>query len=166
MKPTPPHIPRRSVTTIVSAWLTGLVLLIGSLSTMANNNSQAEPNYSIYLTNKTKNDQPVLDKVTVFDCSDRVYVVVEVFNLSTEMHKLEVNWINPQGERQERTRFEFKGGAFSRSWAWLQLHGSTGAAIGQIFDPSFGMENFIGNWTAEVLINKKPIQKVQFQVLC
>ena len=124
------------------------------------------PSYELYLTNKTDNNIPSREKLAAFDCSDRVYLVMEAFNLQPGNYRLEVLWFNPQGERQEVTRFNFNGAAYSRVWAWLQLHGSTGAAIGQIFDPSFGMEDFIGNWTANVSIDQTPIESVEFHVVC
>ena len=163
-------------------WLIGSYLLVGfSTSVLAeqttvqttvqgatSSDSQSIqlPTYEFYLTNKAENNMPSREKMTAFDCSDRVHLVMEAFNLEPGNHRLEVLWFNPQGKRQEVTRFNFNGAAYSRVWAWLQLHGSTGAAIGQIFDPSFGMEDFIGNWTAKVSINQTPIESVEFHVIC
>ena len=82
-------------------------------------------------------------------------------------HELKVRWLDPTGEQRELTRFPFQGSPIANHiWAWLQLHGPTGAIIGQMFDPSFGMEEFIGDWSAEVFINNKQVASREFQVLC
>ena len=137
-------------------------MLLGGFTTYA-----AEPaTYRTYLTNKTINSQPDHLPVTEFSCSDRIYLVVESTGLSKEMHVLVVKWINPDHEQQELTRYKFKGIPFSRNWAWLQLNGPTGAVLGQVFDPSFGMENFIGTWQAEVSMDNETVQNLEFFVIC
>ncbi len=99
--------------------------------------------YTIYLTNKVINGQPDTKPAEVFDCSDRIHLVVEGHNLTPERHELTVKWHNPIGDQQELTRFKFAGAVMTRTWAWLQLHGSTAASVGQIFDPSFGMQKYL-----------------------
>ena len=127
----------------------------------------AEPaTYRAYLTNKAINGQPDHSRITEFSCSDRIYLVVESTDLPEGMHELVVKWINPDHEQQELTRYKFKGIPFSRNWAWLQLNGPTGAVLGQVFDPSFGMENFIGTWQAEVSMDNETVQNLEFLVIC
>jgi len=77
-----------------------------------------------------------------------------------------VKWINPDDEQQELTRYKFNATKWSRNWAWLQLNGPTGAVLGQVFDPSFGMEEFIGTWHAEISMDNEKIQNLEFHVLC
>ncbi len=128
----------------------------------------ADVRYEIYLTNHVISTQPTSTAVTQFDCSDRIFVVVEATGLAQAEHELTVEWINPADERLELTNFDFHAhpSTPSRVWAWLQLHGPTGAVIGQIFDPSFGMEDFIGEWHARVLIDQEQIGAPVFNVLC
>jgi hypothetical protein len=130
--------------------------------------SQDSPGYKIYLTNKVENDQPGMDDQSnpVFDCTDRIYLVVEALNLSQEKHKLSVKWLNPVGKQQEKTDYEFDAVPFTRIWAWLQLNGPPGAVIGQVFDPTFGMEEFIGEWSAHVAVDQKTVEKLNFVVVC
>jgi len=130
--------------------------------------SQDSPVYNIYLTNKVENDQPEMDDQSdrVFDCTDRIYLVVEALNLPQKKHKLTVKWLNPVGNQQEKTDYNFDAAPFTRIWAWLQLNGPPGAVIGQVFDPTFGMEEFIGEWSAQVAIDKKKVEKLKFIVVC
>ena len=104
--------------------------------------------------------------MTAFDCSDRIYTVVEAQGLALGKHELKVSWVDPAGIQKELTRYEFDAYPFTRIWAWLQLNPPTGAIIGQVFDPSFGMEEFIGQWTAKVSIDDKLVKQHEFEVLC
>ena len=130
--------------------------------------AEDEPSYKIYLTNKVVDNQPAMEDQaeTTFDCTDRIYIVVEALGLSGKSHKLTVKWLNPVGDQQERTEYPFDSVPFVRVWAWLQLNGPPGAVIGQVFDPTFGMEEFIGEWHAHVLIDKKTVKKLNFVVVC
>ncbi len=122
--------------------------------------------YDIYLTSKEVNNQPGEERQTEFDCTDRIFVVVIAAGLSLEKHELKVRWLDPTGEQKELTRYQFDGLSVTKIWAWLQLNGPTGAIIGQMFDPSFGMEEFIGDWHAEVYIDNKKVSLQPFRVLC
>ena len=122
--------------------------------------------YNIFLTNQENNNQPLDEPMTQFDCSDRIFLVVIVAGLEQENHELKVRWLGPGGDQRELTRYEFLALPVTKIWAWLQLHGPTGAIVGQMFDPSFGMEEFIGQWTAEVFIDGEKVSLQQFQVLC
>lgn len=122
--------------------------------------------YNIFLTSKEDNNQPLDEPMTQFDCSDRIFVVVIVAGLAQEDHELKVRWMGPGGDQRELTRYTFQGLPVTKIWAWLQLHGPTGAIVGQMFDPSFGMEEFIGQWNAEIYIDGKQVSLQQFQVLC
>jgi len=133
-------------------------------ATAASSSDNAE--YRLYLTNRVENNQPTSAPSDRFDCADRIYLVVEATDLAPEKHELTDRWLDPAGDRKELTHYQFNGFPSTRVWAWLQLHGPTSAVIGQIFDPSFGMEDFIGRWVADVSVNKKRIGKLEFDVLC
>ena len=119
-----------------------------------------------YVTRQVVDNEPAMEPDTVFDCSDRIYVVVEALRLPEKKTDLMVRWFNPTGDQQERTDFQFMAQPFTRVWAWLQLNGPPGAVIGQVFDPSFGMEDFIGDWEAQVFLDNEIIDKISFQVVC
>lgn len=112
------------------------------------------------------NSRPSEEQLTRFDCSDRIHLVVVATGLSQETHSLKVRWIDPHGEQKQVTKYDFQGLPITQVWAWLQLHGPTGAIIGQMFDPSFGLEAFIGDWEAIVFIDDKEVSHQKFQVLC
>ena len=139
-----------------------LLLIFGLISTPHGNQTRIE----VYTTNLEKDGQPIHQQLTEFDCSDRIYTVLEAQGLDSGKHKLKVSWIDPSGTQKELTRYEFDAYAFTRVWAWLQLSPPTSAIIGQVFDPSFGMEEFIGQWTAKVSIDGKLVKQHEFEVLC
>ena len=128
--------------------------------------AQDEPQYKTYLTRQVIDNEPAMEADSIFDCTDRIYVVLEALRLPQKNTQLMVRWFNPTGEQQERTVFDFNAQPFTRVWAWLQLNGPPGAVIGQVFDPSFGMEDFIGDWEAKVFLDKKPVETIGFQVIC
>jgi hypothetical protein len=150
-------------------WQCGISLLFLLLS-FSLATAETSPTFRSYLTVEANGGRPSTRPQTNFECSDTIYVVIEVTapeRQQTSEHLLVVDWFNPVNRPQEKTRFEFKSyGKGTRVWAWLRLSGSTGASIGQMFDPSFGMEDFIGKWRAEVRIDKKKIDTLPFDVLC
>lgn len=132
--------------------------------------AETEPTFRSYITGEGGKNRPRGKAQTDFECSDTIYIVVEVtapVRQEPSDHLLVVNWLNPNDKLQEKTRIEFKSyGKGTRVWAWLRLSGSTGAAIGQVFDPSFGMSQFIGKWRADVSIDDTKTDTHHFDVLC
>ena len=122
--------------------------------------------FDVYFTRELDGQQPAHQASDQFDCSDRIYTVVEARGLDAGNHKLEVRWTDPGGRQREHTRYQFNSTTFTRVWAWLQLNGPTAAFIGQVFDPSFGMDEFIGKWQIEVSIDDEKISISEFDVLC
>lgn len=143
-----------------------LQLVVGGTIIASFAMAQNKPGYDIFLTNKADNNQPLNQPGNQFDCSDRIYVVVFAAGLSTDSHELKVRWLDPTGELRELTRYQFKGKPATKTWAWLQLDGGSAAIVGQMFDPSFGMEEFIGEWKAEIFINNERVSEKPFRVLC
>ena len=145
-------------------------LLLIALLTSLPIEAKTEPTFRSYLTMEGSKNHPASKAKSNFECSDTIYVVVEVtapVRQETSEHLLIVDWFNPGNRLQEKTRIDFKSyGKGTRLWAWLRLSGTTGASIGQMFDPSFGMSEFIGKWRAEVRIDEKKIDTHQFDVLC
>lgn len=124
---------------------------------------QDKVSYLVHLTSKFKDGQPDAEPMTRFDCSDRIYLLVTAVGLSKGKHELKALWIDPFGKQKEVTRYQFDGLPVTQVWAWLQLHGPTGTIIGQMFDPSFGMEEFIGEWKIEAFIDNEPISEKNFR---
>lgn len=153
---------------IKELWISALVLLC--LLFVLPIQAEAGPTFRTYLTTEGNGNSPISNPQSDFECSDTIYVVVEVTapeRQKSSKHVLIVNWFNPGNSLQEKTRFEFNSyGKGTRVWAWLRLSGSTGASVGQMFDPSFGMDEFIGKWRAEIRIDKKNIDTHHFDVLC
>ncbi len=112
---------------------------------------------------------PVPEKTneTEFACSDTVYILVETRGLSRRVHDIELQWIDPTGNRQELTRFSFH--VTEREtlvWAWLRLHPPENSGLTRTFDPSYGMRTFIGEWSVRIAIDTKPVSTARFDVLC
>ena len=150
-----------------SRFLLGLVTsVMAAAFAVSASASSGDPQYHIYVTSKVVHQQPDIKPMNVFDCNDRIYLVVEALNLEDSNHDLVVQWIDPSGKQEEKTDYSFPNQPFVRVWAWLQLRGPTGAAIGQVIDPSFGMERFIGSWNAKVNLDGRKIQDVPFDVIC
>ncbi len=145
---------------------TFIICLLGVQSVQA----ESEPTFRSYLTGEGGKNRPRGKAQNDFECSDTIYIVVEVtapVRQEPSDHLLIVNWFNPNDKLQEKTRIEFKSyGKGTRVWAWLRLSGSTGATIGQVFDPSFGMSEFIGKWRADVSIDDTKTDTHHFDVLC
>lgn len=149
------------------ALLLSLGLISGLLS--AGVSAQAKPTFEAYLTAEGDNNRPGV-KQTQFECADKIYAVIKVVAPDKQKpseHLLIVNWLNPGNRLEQKTRYTFKSyGTGTQVWAWLKLSGSTGSSIGQIFDPSYGMDEFIGKWRAEVVIDNKKLVTLPFEVLC
>ncbi len=146
------------------------LVLAGLLTGSAALAEQTSPSFTSYLALAASKNRPGIEPQEHFECSDTIFAVVEVtapVRQQPSEHLLIVNWFNPEGRLQERTRVEFTAyGKGTRVWAWLRLSGSTGAAIGQMFDPSFGMSEFIGTWRAEFTIDDRELATHKFEVLC
>ena len=145
-------------------------LWVACLPVIAPAQAESEPSFRSYLTGEGGKNRPRSKAQTDFECSDTIYIVIEVTDpvqQETSEHVLIVDWFNPADHIQEKTRIEFKSyGRGTRIWAWLRLSGSSGASIGQMFDPSFGMEEFIGKWHAEIRVDDEKIATHHFDVLC
>ena len=102
-----------------------------------------------------------------FDCSDKIYTVVELRNYAPGKHELSIKWIDPAGDLREHTQYPFHVvKQDTRLWAWLNLYRATGAGLLQWIDPAAGLEEFIGSWTIEVRIDNKRLTKQNFEVIC
>ena len=130
----------------------------------------AEPNPSATLEFNLadKHGAPNKQALSKFDCLDKIYAVTDVKNMPKGKHAIEYRWMNPHGETQETTRYNFhvKEAAVTNLWSWLKLSRGKGAGLFQWLDPSTGLEEFIGEWTVELFVNGKELQRASFEVNC
>lgn len=133
-------------------------------------NAESTPVFQTFIAASNNNRTPNQTPEKHFDCSDNVYAVIKSdaeTNLPSSEHQLVVNWFNPNNKLEQETRYKFTSiGKDTFVWAWLRLSAPAGAAIGRIFDPAFGMAEFIGQWRVEILIDQHKIATHQFDVLC
>ena len=123
--------------------------------------------HSIYFSLADKFGAPTKERFTQFDCSDKIFTVVELNEFAKGKHQVAVRWIDPHDTTRENTRYPFNvHHQETRIWAWLSLSRGVGAGMMQWIDPSAGMEDFIGPWTVEVLVDGKKIGGGNFEVSC
>ena len=142
-------------------------IMLGLFSLAAFSQTDVEPSYSFSFSSKQQNGLPLLTNETQFDCSNQIYAIVNASNLPDEPINSTIIWRNPANEIQEKTPvtlYPVDGKAFG--WAWLKLHKTTGAALLSFIDDSIGMDEFIGDWQIELLVNNERVVKQSFNVLC
>ncbi len=103
-----------------------------------------------------------------FDCSDKIYAVTELSELQQGKRQIEFRWIDPSGKTRERTQYDFFPDEESNAklWAWLELSPAKGAILVRWLNPAAGLEEFIGEWSLELYVDKKRVQTDEFQVAC
>lgn len=154
----PVGIPVRRRPSLLAAVLLGLFL---------SSAAHAEPEYKVYMTTQAKDGVPLNLPGTDFSCTDTIYAVIEISNLDKTKHQLDATWRDPSGRDRERTRYPFwVRRDKERIWVWLKLHSSPEAALVRWANPSAGMEEFIGEWELDLLVDGNSIGKQTFKVLC
>ena len=143
-------------------WLAILLCLV-ALPGLGDNH----PDYKLSFSAQQTSGIPVQSNETKFDCSNQIYTIVNASNIGDEPVNVEIIWRNPYGQIQEKTPvslYPVEGKALG--WAWLKLHKSTGATLFSFLDDSIGMDNFIGDWEIELLLDNEKIAEGRFNVLC
>ena len=144
-----------------------MAFLFFSLSQATEQNTQPSPTHLVYNTLVDDIGFPSKQVKQSFDCSDKIYTVVELQNHALGKHELSIKWIDPVGELREHTKYPFHVvKQDTRLWAWLNLYRATGAGLLQWIDPAAGLEEFIGAWTIEVRVDNKRLTKQSFEVIC
>ncbi len=94
--------------------------------------------------------------------------MVSATDLKNSVHTLVVDWVDPNGKLREHTVHNFRNFDNRQQWmwAWLTLHPPRGVAALRLFNPSYGMSDFIGTWTVRVIIDNEIVGQTQFQILC
>ncbi len=102
-----------------------------------------------------------------FDCDQKIYAVLHFHHFPKKLYQIEVNWIDPYDKKRETTKIPFYvSGLDNYSWSSLALHRSVGAGMLQWINPAAGMEEFIGKWSLEVMLDGKTNQRIEFEVVC
>lgn len=121
----------------------------------------------LYFALEGKSLQPESTSKTHFECSDKIYAVLEIEKLPKGKHQFSLRWNDPSGEELERVDYPFTATQQkTRLWAWLNLIRSRGAGMIQWINPAAGLEEFIGPWTADIYIDGKKIASESFSVDC
>ncbi len=115
-----------------------------------------------------KHGFPNQEPKTHFDCSDKIYSVTEVSGLSKGRHVVSFEWIDPSSDLRENTTYDFyvRDEASTKLWAWLELSRASGAGMLQWLNPAAGLEEFIGQWDVNIIINDKKYKSSSFEVSC
>ena len=122
---------------------------------------------NIYFALGDQYDFPSKKERSHFDCSDKIFTVVELNNLPKTKYDLAIVWRDPSDTERERTEYPFKVNQDqTRLWSWLSLSASQGAAMVQWINPAAGLEEFVGPWSVEIRINNKKIATKHFEVVC
>jgi hypothetical protein len=142
-------------------------LLCASASIAKNDTTSADSSHKIYNSLIDETGFPSTQAKQNFDCSDKIYTVVELQNYASGKHQLSIKWIDPAGDLREHTQYPFYVvKQDTRLWAWLNLYRATGAGMLQWIDPAAGLEEFIGSWTIEIRVDNKRLSKQKFEVIC
>ena len=156
---------RHSLTTKNNVSLLLLTLLLFSFNATAA--SELIQSNIIYTTLESDNAQPSSDQKQNFDCSDKIYAVLELTNFNKGRHALSLRWLDPAQEERERVDYPFTvTQKETRLWGWLSLIRPKGAGMIQWINPAAGLEEFIGPWTIEAYIDNKKIASNTFSVDC
>lgn len=143
-----------------------------NLSSETNNN----PDQEVKDTNSTPSiklllsDQFEYENSTAkssFNCDQKVFAVIELHNYPKATHNITVNWLDPHDKQRESTQIPtYPVNAITYTWASLSLHRDVTAGMLQWINPAAGMEEFIGEWKVNVLIDGKLEKTKQFTVVC
>ena len=110
-------------------------------------------------------DEEGKNPLEVFDCHDRMFVHAVFSGLKNGTHEASVEWINPKGKRQDYSNLKFSESNY-RVWFWLKLKPAFGGKLLKSFDPSFGMDEFIGEWNARLYLDGEIVSTKHFYVVC
>lgn len=121
-----------------------------------------------FVTNNTDiYDRPVPTTDAFFSCSDKIYAMLMVKDLPHGQHIVVFDWNDPSGHQRENEHYRFQhSGHRQHIWAWLTLHPPPRTIAFRLFNPSYGMQEFIGIWNLEISIDGTLLGKTEFEVLC
>lgn len=144
-------------------------LLFLSSNQAAASNESEKPNATLrFSLSDNKHGFPSDEAKENFDCTDKIYAVTELQGFDKGKYTVEFRWLDPEGGTRERTQYDFfvRDQPTTKLWAWLVLHRAKGASMVQWINPAAGLEEFIGQWRLELLINGKELKQGEFEVSC
>lgn len=153
----------------IKAIVCSMVFLLAHTSVLqpASATEKRKASAKVYFSLGDKYELPLKEEKLNFDCSDKIFTVVELNHLPKTKYDISIVWKDPSNIERERTEFPFTvARAETRLWSWLSLSPANGAAMIQWVNPAAGLEEFIGPWTVEVRINNKKISTKHFEVIC
>lgn len=125
------------------------------------------PQSTVYFALADEFNAPLKESTTDFDCTDKIFTVVELNDYPQGKHQLSVRWLDPTDGQREHTKYEFHVNQQEvRLWAWLSLSRAQGAGMLTWINPAAGLEEFVGPWTVEVRVDNKKISDGVFEVSC
>ncbi len=128
--------------------------------------AKAATSLNVFVTTSIKNGVPVSSSSDEFNCTDKIFSVIDIQGLSNGQHILNADWIDPSGKRREQTTYNFNGAGSIRITVWLKLHPPRGATLLSSFNPAWGMDEFIGRWEIRISVDQSPVTQKWFSVLC
>lgn len=121
----------------------------------------------LYFALEGESAQPETKQRTHFECSDKIFVVLELENTPLGKQNLSFRWNDPKDEEKERVDYPFTvTEKTTRLWAWLNLIRSRGAGMITWINPAAGLEEFIGPWTVDAYVDDKKVATSSFSVDC
>ncbi len=128
--------------------------------------AKAATSLDAFFTSSIKNGVPVSSSNDEFNCSDRIFSVIDIQGLTNGEHTLNVDWIDPSGSRREQTTYSFHRAGSIRITVWLKLHPPSGTTLLSAFNPALGMDEFIGRWEVRISVDQSTMIQKWFSVLC
>ena len=128
--------------------------------------AKAATSLDAFVTSSIKNGIPVSSSSNEFNCSDKIFSVIDIQGLSNGEHTLNVDWIDPSRNRREQTTYSFHRAGSIRITVWLKLHPPSGATLLSAFNPALGMDEFIGRWEIRISVDQSALIQKWFSVLC
>ena len=128
--------------------------------------AKAATSLDAFVTNSIANGVPILSPSDEFNCADKIYSLIDIQGLHNGQHILNVDWIDPSGNRREQTTYSFHRAGSIRITVWLKLHPPMGATLMSAFNPAWGMGEFIGRWEIRMRVDQSPVTQKWFSVLC
>lgn len=126
-----------------------------------------EPQSTVYYALADEFNAPLKEAITDFDCTDKIFTVIELNDYPKGKYQLSVRWLDPTDGQREHTKYEFHINQKEvRLWAWLSLSRAQGAGMLTWINPAAGLEEFVGPWTVEVRVDDKKISDGTFEVSC
>lgn len=168
MTPYQSNIHKKAITFMMAfLFLLSLVIPRAQASEPHSGHTDDEFKATLYFALEGEGSQPKTKQKTHFECSDKVYAVLELDNIARGKHSLSIRWNDPKDEEKERVDYPFTvTGETTRMWAWLNLIRSRGAGMITWINPAAGLEEFIGPWTVDAYVDDKKVASSSFSVDC